>query len=135
MRTLKSRKNFIDFVNTCNLRDFGNIGPVFAWINKREFKDLAKARLHKCHANECWLKITSDSTILSQPILYSDHSTLILDTCPSPEKGKSYIKTKPFWFSQASCLKFMENSWTSFNIKEQNGDIVLFLQHLKPILP
>lgn len=69
---------------------------MFTWRNKGEFKDLAKARLDKCYANEVCTATFSEATIIAQAIIYSDHSALVHYTYHSFERGVPYFKTKPY---------------------------------------
>lgn len=90
---------FWDSINYCKIIDLGFWGNKYTRSNMRYInrQGLILERLDRCLANNHWLHLLPDSSVLYHPRTHSDHSFLLFKfTRPNPNIQKPF-RVKSMW--------------------------------------
>ncbi|OMO75565.1 Endonuclease/exonuclease/phosphatase [Corchorus olitorius] len=101
---------FRDMIESCNLIDLAFQGQRYTWIRKSE-EVVIKERLDRVLVNASWLEIYPKTQIFNKPIVGSDHSPILMDSCFSERKSLREFKFELMWMENEECGSVIKEGW------------------------
>jgi hypothetical protein len=86
--------HFCAHVKSCGLIDLGFNGPAYTWSNKRFSSIPTYERLDRCLANADWCRIFPTASVLHLPMMYSDHTPILLLSVSNRHRPKNPLDLK-----------------------------------------
>ena len=112
-RPRQQKKNFINTINYCGLRDLGFFGPKFTWLYQRGDGLQTRERLDRAMATLEWLNIFPEAKVFHLTFSVLDHLPLALRMVPNHRRKKAR-KTSRFeamWLRDQSCEEVVQKAW------------------------
>ncbi|XP_021747899.1 uncharacterized protein LOC110713762 [Chenopodium quinoa] len=81
MSTKKKQRKYLGFLKVFQILDLVDVpfsSPKYTWTNNRTDSDPIFERLDRAYATSSWFLDYPDTNVLHQPILLSDHASIIL---------------------------------------------------------
>lgn len=93
--------------------DSGFSGNKFTWAKGKWGSATVKRRLDRGIASISWRLAFPKATISHLGAIKSDHSPLLLDTCPSDSFAHRLFRFKATWMRDPNCFLVIENAWNT----------------------
>lgn len=108
-----------NFMEAAELMDLEFSGPSFTWRGIRN-GELVEEQIDKGLCNLLWLERWSNTVVIHDPVVASDHSLLLIWCQSHPSKGKKRFQFEAFWAKEEDCCRLIESCWQT----AYHGDLV-----------
>ncbi|KAF7844578.1 ribonuclease H [Senna tora] len=108
---LDGADRFNSMIQFCNFTDLNPAGTWYTWTNGRGSEDEVWARLDRALCSDEWLQSFPPTNLLSLPVLASDHSPLVLNSCGVRPFCKRPFRFENLWLMFDKCSTIVNQCW------------------------
>ncbi|GJX77610.1 reverse transcriptase, partial [Tanacetum coccineum] len=102
-------------------------GLAYTWNNKRMDGENVRERIDNALGNDSLIEAFPYQSLTHLPLIGSDHSPLLYQTCSRPKKKHKKFKFESMWTLESSCEDAIWDSWSMSN---SNNEIESLRQNL-----
>ena len=104
-------RDFRNFIESNNLVDIGFVGNPWTWSNNWDRNGEVKERLDRALCNAGWFHVFDRAQCKHVENLGSDHSMLLIDSCPPQGKKKKRFSFDKRWLQREGMKQVVERAW------------------------
>ncbi|OMO87766.1 reverse transcriptase [Corchorus capsularis] len=105
-------RKFREMVDGCNLIDLPFQGQKFTWIGRRD-ELVIKERLDRVLVNIEWVEQFPNTQVFNNPIIGSDHSSILIDSNFIDQKTPRSFKFEIMWTESEHCEQVIRDGWSN----------------------
>ncbi|GJV90120.1 reverse transcriptase [Tanacetum coccineum] len=104
-----------EFMYIAELFEIPSKGLAYTWDNKRMDGANVRERIDRALGNDSLLEAFPYQSLTHLPLIGSDHSPLLYQTCSRPKKKRKKFKFESMWTLKNSCEDVIQDSWSTSN--------------------
>nr|GEV85020.1 reverse transcriptase [Tanacetum cinerariifolium] len=120
-------EEFQEFMYSAELFEIPSKGLAYTWDNKRIDGANVRERIDQALGNDSLLEAFPYQSLTHLPLISSDHSPLLYQTCSQPKKKRKKFKFESMWTLANSCEDTIRDSWSTSSL---NNEIESLRQNL-----
>ncbi|PWA65154.1 hypothetical protein CTI12_AA306500 [Artemisia annua] len=112
-------EEFQEFMYSAELFEIPSKGLAYTWDNKRIDWANVRERIDQALGNDLLLEAFPYQSLTHLPLIGSDHSPLLYQTCSGHKKKRKKFKFESMWTLENSCEDVIGDSWSTSNLKNE----------------